>query len=94
MGKTFFTTLWLLFSFASFAQQPADRIIGNWESMDADVKLKFTIFKSEGKYFGKLLWASNMFEEDGKTPKRDFKNPNNMLQSRSRQGIKNTRLFL
>lgn len=89
MKNIFFATLLLLVSIASFAQQPADKIIGQWESVDGEVKLKFDIFKQDGKYFGKLLWASNMHEADGKTPKKDFNNPNKSLQNRSRQGIIN-----
>lgn len=89
MKKVFFATLMLLVSLTVFAQQPADKIIGKWESIDGDIKLRFDIFKQDGKYHGKLLWASNMFEADGKTPKKDFKNPDKALQSRSRQGIVN-----
>lgn len=89
MKKILFATYMLLFSLVSFAQQPVDKIIGNWESIDGEVKLKFEIFAQDGKYFGKLLWASNMYEADGKTPKKDFKNPNKSLQSRSRKGIVN-----
>ncbi len=79
----------LLVSFASFAQLAADKIIGVWESVDSDPRLKFEFYKSGGKYFGKLLYASNMFESDGKTPKRDDKNPDKDLRSRSRYGITN-----
>ncbi len=89
MKKTLFITIWILASMVTFAQQPADKIIGNWESIDGEVKLKFQIFKQEKKYFGRLLWASNMFEADGKTPKKDFNNPNKTLKTRSRQGIVN-----
>lgn len=89
MKKIYYTTILLLLSIVTFAQQSADKIIGNWESIDGEVVLKFQIFKKENKYFGKLLWASNMFETDGKTPKKDFNNPNKALQSRSRQGIIN-----
>lgn len=89
MKKIFFAILMSLVAIASFAQQPADKIIGQWESVDGDVKLKFDIFKQDGKYFGKLLWASNMYEADGKTPKKDFNNPNRSMQNRSRQGIIN-----
>ncbi|MDP9961649.1 DUF2147 domain-containing protein [Chryseobacterium lathyri] len=89
MKKIFFATVLLLVSIVSFAQQPADKIIGNWESIDGEVKLRFQIFKQEGKYLGKLLWASNMFEADGKTAKKDFNNPNKTLKTRSRQGIVN-----
>jgi len=89
MKKIFFAVILLLISVASFAQQPADKIIGKWESMDGDVKLRFDIFKQDGQYFGKLLWASNMFEADGKTAKKDSNNPNKSLKNRSRQGIVN-----
>lgn len=89
MQKLFLTTMMLLVFTLSFAQQPADKIIGQWESIDGDVKLKFDIFKQDGHYFGKLLWASNMFEPDGKTPKKDFKNPDKKLRNRSRQNIIN-----
>lgn len=44
MKKIFFATVLLLVSIVSFAQQPADKIIGNWESIDGEVKLRFQIF--------------------------------------------------
>ncbi len=89
MKKTLFTAVMLLVSFASFAQLAADKIIGVWESIDSDPRLKFEFYKSGGKYFGKLLYASDMFEADGKTPKKDDKNPDKNLRSRSRYGITN-----
>lgn len=89
MKNLILATLFLLLSVENFAQQPADKIIGQWESVDGDVKLKFDIFKQDGKYFGKLLWASNMFEADGKTPKKDFNNPDDKLKKRSRKDIVN-----
>ncbi len=89
MKMLYITTVMLLISFVSFAQQPADKIIGVWESVGAEVGLRFEIFKSGDRYFGKLLWASNMYEADGKTPKKDFNNPDKELQSRSREGIVN-----
>lgn len=73
----------------SFAQMPADKITGIWESVDSDVRLKFEFYRSGGKYFGKLLYASDMFEADGKTPKKDDKNPDKKLRGRSRYGITN-----
>ena len=89
MKNIFFATLVLLISVACFAQQPADKIIGKWESTDGDVKLRFDIFKQDGNYFGKLLWASNMHEADGVTPKKDHKNPDKNLRTRSRKDIVN-----
>lgn len=74
----------------SFGQSlPADKIIGIWESTASDPKLKFEFYKAGNTYFGKLLHASNMYESDGKTPKKDFKNPDKKLRNRSRKGIIN-----
>ncbi len=88
--KNILTAILLFLSASSFSQKlPADKIIGTWESIDGDVKLKFEFYKSDGKYFGKLLYASNMYEADGKTPKKDFKNPDKKLRDRSRYGITN-----
>jgi len=90
MEKILFTTVLFFITLASSAQHlPADKITGIWLSDDSDVKLKFEIYKSAGKYFGKLLWASTMFEADGKTPKKDPKNPDKNLRNRSRQNIVN-----
>lgn len=88
--KRIFSLLIVLFlASVSFAQLHTDKIIGVWESEASDPKLKFEFFKSGSQYFGKLLFASSMFEEDGKTIKKDFKNPDKSLQSRSRYGIIN-----
>ncbi|HTN17882.1 MAG TPA: DUF2147 domain-containing protein [Chitinophagaceae bacterium] len=89
MKRSLLTALMLFLSIVSFAQIAADKIIGVWESLDSDPKLKFEFYKSGEKYFGKLLYASNMFEADGKTPKKDDKNPNKSLRGRSRYGITN-----
>lgn len=89
MKKIIFAVLTILLSTPVLAQQPADKIIGNWESIDVNPQLRFEIYESGGKYFGKLVWASNMYEADGKTPKKDSKNPNSVLQNRSRKDIVN-----
>jgi uncharacterized protein (DUF2147 family) len=90
MKKIIFATVMSVFSIVAFAQNlDADKIVGIWQSEDSGVGLKFEIFASGGKFFGKLLWASTMFEADGKTPKKDFKNPDASLRGRSRQGIVN-----
>src|SRR6478735_1392177 len=90
MKKLSFLIALLFMTLTSYAQTlTADHIIGTWLSEDSEVKLKFEIFKSEGKYFGRLLWASDMFEADGKTSKKDEKNPDPKLRSRARQNIVN-----
>ncbi|MBL7719101.1 MAG: DUF2147 domain-containing protein [Flavipsychrobacter sp.] len=90
MRKCVIAALALLISAASLAQGlPADKIIGTWESVDASPRLRFEFYKQGSKYLGRLLYASNMYEADGKTPKRDHKNPDPKLRSRSRYGITN-----
>lgn len=90
MKKIFFAVILHLLSIISFTQSlPADKIQGIWESVDSEVKLKFEIYKSGDSYFGKLLYASTMYEADGKTPKKGFKNPDKNLRDRSRQNIVN-----
>lgn len=90
MKKSLLIVILLMVSIASFAQKlPADKIIGVWQSIDSDTQLKFEFYKSGDKYFGKLLFASNMYEADGKTIKKDFKNPDKKLRNRSRYGITN-----
>ncbi len=74
----------LLLSVAAFAQKrPADDIVGVWKCDG----YKIEIFKSGNTYSGRLLWTRDMFEADGKTPKKDNKNPDVKLRNRSRQGI-------
>lgn len=81
----------LLFAPLTIAAQTtaADKITGIWLSEGADVQLKFEIFRKGDAYFGKLLYASTMYEADGKTPKKDFKNPDKALRTRSRLNMQN-----
>lgn len=84
MKKIFLVAIMLLISIVSFAQKiPQDQIVGIWKSED----YKIEIFKSDETYSGKLLWSKDMFETDGKTSKKDSKNPNVKLRSRNVQGI-------
>jgi len=74
----------MLLSVSSFAQRLSpDQITGVWQCDD----YKIEVFKSGNTYSAKLLWAKDMFEADGKTPKMDSKNPNEKLRTRSVQGI-------
>lgn len=84
MKTLFFVATLLLGAGASFAQTLSpDQIVGVWKCED----YKIEIFKSGETYSAKLLWAKDMFEADGKTPKKDDKNPDEKLRNRSRQGI-------
>lgn len=84
MRKLIPAVIMLLLSLASFAQQPpADQITGVWQCDD----YKIEVFKSGNTYSAKLLWSKEMFEADGKTSKKDVKNPNEKLRGRSVQGL-------
>lgn len=81
--KKYVLAILVLVSVTSSAQLPADKIIGIWQCEDYKIK----VFKSGNTYSAKLLWSKDMFEADGRTPKRDSKNPDAKLKTRSVQGI-------
>jgi len=84
MKKSILVVLLLIISVAAIAQKSSpDQIVGVWQCSD----YKIEIFKSGNNYAGKLLWSKDMFEADGTTPKKDNKNPNEKLRTRSRQGV-------
>lgn len=84
MKKTILAVFVLLLSLASFAQKiPANRIVGVWKCDDYMIE----VFKAGNTYSAKLLWSKEMYEADGKTSKKDVKNPNEKLRSRSVQGL-------
>jgi uncharacterized protein (DUF2147 family) len=69
------------------AQNNQGSIIGSWETEAKDAKME--IFKSGEYYYGKLLWGSKVVETDGKTSKKDDKNPDEKLRTRNIIGIVN-----
>jgi uncharacterized protein (DUF2147 family) len=84
MKKSIMAAFMLLLSMASFAQKlPTDRIIGVWQCDDYRIE----VFKAGTTYPARLLWSKEMFEADGKTSKKDVKNPDAKLRSRSVQGL-------
>jgi uncharacterized protein (DUF2147 family) len=82
--KILFVLIFAIFSKA-FAQTGETAIIGKWESDKKDVKLEF--FKTGNEYQAKLLWGDKIVESDGKTSKKDTKNPDQSLRSRNIIGI-------
>ena len=61
------------------AQDP-NKIVGFWLTQEGDSQVK--IFKAtNGKYYGKIVWLDEPFEDDG-SPKVDDENPDEKLQSR------------
>lgn len=85
MKKMILAASLLLVSVATFAQKLSpDQILGVWKC--EDYKIEF--YKSgDDTYSAKLLWSKTMFETDGKTPKKDSKNPDEKLRNRSIQGL-------
>ncbi|MBE9583359.1 DUF2147 domain-containing protein [Mucilaginibacter sp. JRF] len=84
MKRTIFAAMLLLSTMVSFAQKlPADQILGTWQCSD----YKIEVYKAGSTYSAKLLWSNEMFEADGKTSKKDIKNPNEKLRSRPVEGL-------
>ena len=75
--------LWLmmltLLPTALFAQN-ADAVTGIWLNEEKDAKIQ--IFRSGDTYAGELVWIANAYEADGKTPRKDSKNPDAALRNR------------
>lgn len=63
-----------------FAQE-ADVIKGTWLNEEKDAKIE--IYKSGDKYFGKISWVKDAYEADGKTLRKDIKNPDVQLRNRT-----------
>ena len=87
LKKAFLSTLTLLFAIAVFAQPKGDpdAIIGLW--MTEGGKSVVKVFKKDdGKYYAKVVWLKEPNGDDG-TPKKDTKNPDTKLQSRTIKGM-------
>ncbi|AHE54954.1 DUF2147 domain-containing protein [Sphingomonas sanxanigenens] len=71
---------------ASFAQaSAAAEVIGIWETEDRG--MKFEMFDAGGSYSGRMLFGRRAMEADGKTFRKDSKNPDPALRGRSLQGV-------
>ncbi|GAB3277491.1 hypothetical protein GCM10027347_51500 [Larkinella harenae] len=68
---------------SSFAKTYPDEVIGIWVSEAQDSKME--IYRSGNTYCGKLLsgWGNKLYEKDGKTLKKDTKNPDYKLRNRT-----------
>lgn len=79
-------TAGLLFAPAAFAGEPAaDAIIGTWAADDGSVKID--MYKSGDAYQAHLLYGNHVVEADNVTFKKDTRNPNPSLRSRSLKNI-------
>ncbi len=80
------TVFFLQFSLESYPQQKnnPDAIIGQWLNADSDAKIE--IFRQNNKYYGKIVWLKDQFNEKGK-PQTDENNPDHKLQNRPIMGL-------
>ncbi|MDX2046511.1 MAG: DUF2147 domain-containing protein [Chitinophagaceae bacterium] len=81
MKKLIVFAAFLVGSFTGALAQDADAVKGVWMNDDKDAKVE--IYKSGNSYFGKIIWGKDMYEPDGKTPKKDSKNTNAEMRNRS-----------
>ncbi|HEX7902764.1 MAG TPA: DUF2147 domain-containing protein [Chitinophagaceae bacterium] len=81
MKKLIVVAALLYVSLTSLFAQHADGIKGVWVNDAKDAKVE--IYKSGDKYFGKITWVKEMYEADGRTPKKDSKNSDEKLRSRN-----------
>jgi uncharacterized protein (DUF2147 family) len=62
-----------------------DQIVGVWEAEDGILKIE--MFEAGGSYSARMLYGKLLMEADGKTFKKDTKNPDPNLRGRSLEGI-------
>jgi uncharacterized protein (DUF2147 family) len=77
-------TILLLGAKSVLAQNPADKILGQWYTEEN--KSLIEIYKVGDKYHGKIVWLKNPNEEDG-TAKVDKDNPDEKLRKRPLVGL-------
>jgi uncharacterized protein (DUF2147 family) len=72
----------LMISTSAMSQtSPADKVLGVWLSEEKDGKIE--IYKTGDTYSGKILEGRNLLENDGKTLRKDTRNPDAKLRSRA-----------
>lgn len=75
----------LAFAMPSFAQgynDKGDNIIGEYLTDRGGSKSKVRITKnSDGSYNAQVFWVENPYEKDGKTKRKDVKNPDKSLRN-------------
>lgn len=79
----YFLVILVLFSsiIVSLAQTAGDKVLGVWLNDEKTGKIE--IYRTGDKYYGKLIWGKNLFEADGKTSKKDNKNPDIKLKNKA-----------
>lgn len=62
-----------------------DQVTGIWVTGDQEGKIE--IFKVGSKFYGKIVWGKDMYEADGKTPRKDTKNDDPAKRNRPLKGL-------
>lgn len=70
-----------LFMMSGIVFSQSDAIVGLWFNEEKDGKVE--IYKNGDKYFGKIVWLKEPFEDDGKSQKKDSKNKTTSLRNRN-----------
>ncbi|TWR26731.1 DUF2147 domain-containing protein [Mucilaginibacter achroorhodeus] len=84
MKKLLSSFLFLSFSKMLFSQSNADKIIGTWYSPVKTGKVR--IYKTQQKYFGKLVELKDSLDKEGK-PMLDVNNPDVAKRNKPLVGI-------
>ena len=81
--KKLLTAVFMLFMVtATMAQKlKTTDIVGVWEAEDKTFKLE--MFQDGAEYKARMLYGNKLLENDGKTFKKDLKNPDEKIRSRS-----------
>lgn len=81
--SAFLTTILVIgYSLMSFkADDNGDRILGMW--LTASKNAKIQIYKAHGAYHGRIHWATDLYEADGKTLRLDSKNEEKSKRART-----------
>jgi uncharacterized protein (DUF2147 family) len=78
-----FSVFYLTINFVSYSQS-GDAINGIWWTQEKDSKVQ--IYKSGNQYFGKIVWARDPNDKEGK-PKIDKNNPDPAQKTRPIMGM-------
>ncbi|MCX6269283.1 MAG: DUF2147 domain-containing protein [Bacteroidetes bacterium] len=76
---------------ASAQTHKADDILGTWLNQEATGKI--TLFKENGKYFGKVVWLREPNDKVTGKPRTDIENPDEKLKSAPLVGMVNMKDF-
>ncbi len=71
--KRILVFLFLIVAGSTSHAQSANAIVGKWLNEEKDGQIE--IYENKGKYFGKIDWMKEPYEQGGKTLRKDSKNP-------------------